>query len=112
MRARDGRRHSDGILRHRAWCIVALLIAGCLAGAVGMGNEFTWEQVDRLKLGMSKEQVIAIMGSQPSGFKSTTEHGKTREELGWVDMDTFDYKSVSAIFVDGKLAEVTRTTGP
>lgn len=99
-------------MRRTAILVMLLACAGCFAGAVGMGNEFTWAQADQLQLGMTKEQVIKIMGSQPSGFESTVENGHAREELGWVDMDTFAYKSVGAIFVDGKLAEVKRTTGP
>lgn len=89
-----------------------LLLSGCFAGAVGMGNQFTWEQVDQLELGMSKQEIVKVMGSQPAGVKTTTENGKTREELGWVDLDTFTYKSITAVLVDGKLEEVTRETGP
>ena len=90
----------------------AITVAGCFAHAVGMGNRFEWEQVDRLKIGMSQDEVIQIMGSKPTAVNATAEGGRNREELGWVDLGAFSYKSVGAIFVDGKLAEIKRTTGP
>ena len=91
---------------------LCLSLAGCFAHAVGVGNRFTPEQVDRLKIGMSKADVIAVMGSEPASVATTNENGHTREELGWVDLGAFSWRSVGAIFSDGKLIEIKKQSGP
>jgi hypothetical protein len=43
-----------------------LIAAALLTGCANRGVYFDWEDANRIKNGMSREQVIAIMGDDPS----------------------------------------------
>jgi hypothetical protein len=87
---------------------LCLPCSGCFAHTVGMGSRFSAQQTNQLQLGMTKDQVITIMGGQPTSVESTVDAQAPLlyEELGWVDLGVFTYKSVSTIFVDQKLVEI------
>lgn len=77
----------------------ALLLTLCLTACAG--TAFNWDSARQIKAGMTEQDVTAIMGS-PYLVKS--ESGK----LTWVwsYADAFaGAKSVSVVFVDGKVAE-------
>ncbi len=83
--------------------VAALLLAGC----VSMGTNYDPAAVDRLKVGMTKEQVIQMLG-QPNQVVTLAGGG---QKLIWVhstgSMFGANARSVGLPFgADGRLAEV------
>ncbi|MGE5501857.1 MAG: outer membrane protein assembly factor BamE [Ignavibacteriales bacterium] len=77
---------------------VAVALAGMLAGC-GAGRDFSMESVDKLKPGMTTDEVKAIMGP-PYGV---TVMGN-RAIWTWTRYSSFEgMKSATVTFVDGKM---------
>lgn len=55
--------------------ILAASLLGHLSGCSAIGNDFEWANARRVQNGMTREQVMAIMGSSPSSVEGG-DHGK------------------------------------
>ena len=58
----------------------ALIGASLIAGCSGLGDAFEFDHASRVRNGMTREEVIAIMGSSPATVEGT-DPGK----LTWID---------------------------
>ena len=69
------------MLSHRA--IILVTLAGLsLSGCITLGDDFALENAAKVKNGMTREQVIALMGSEPSSMEGTDE-GKLLWIYSW-----------------------------
>jgi hypothetical protein len=81
-------------MKRIAVVLVAAMLAGCAAG-----KDFSMENVDKLKPGMTTEEVKAIMGP-PYGVTVMGE----RSIWTWTRYGTFEgMKSATVTFVNGKM---------
>lgn len=92
-------------MRNHNVIFAALLLSGC----VSMGTNYDAAAVDRLQVGMSKTQVIQMLG-QPNQVISNTDG---TERLVWVhstgSMFGANARSVGLPFgADGRLADIPR----
>ncbi|MFZ5500625.1 MAG: outer membrane protein assembly factor BamE domain-containing protein [Candidatus Micrarchaeota archaeon] len=65
-----------------------------------MGPNFKWKDVQSLQMGMSKAEVVQILGKPTSVTATTTDQGQ-REVYVWVHVDAFmNSKYVSVVFLN------------
>ena len=84
--------------------IPALALISCLLAACStIGEDFEWDRARQIRNGMTREEVIAIMGSPPSDVEGG-DHGKLIWLFSSADPLDVYFKRVSFSFDDqGKL---------
>lgn len=90
----------------------AALLAASLTGCSAIGDDFVLENARRVQNGMTREEVIAIMGAEPSAVE-----GGDQGKLVWLyssaNFLTFNFKRVSFSFDEyGKVYDIPRDDHP
>jgi outer membrane protein assembly factor BamE (lipoprotein component of BamABCDE complex) len=79
------------------------LISGLLHACSTIGEDFEWDRARQIRNGMTREEVIAIMGSPPSDVEGG-DHGKLIWLFSSADPLDVHFKRVSFTFDEqGKL---------
>lgn len=88
--------------------IGGLLLVLCFAiGGCSAGQNFEWNNVRKLKPGMSKSEVTALLGRPDVVRTVPMPDGGHKEIWAWVYVNLFTgNKSVSVGFVDEKLFDI------
>lgn len=88
--------------------LLAALLATGLAACSTIGDDFVLANARRVQNGMTREEVIAIMGSEPSTVEGS-DHGKLIWLYALADPLTIDRKRVSFSFDEyGKVYGIPR----
>jgi hypothetical protein len=92
-------------------CAVLLVAAVVWILVHAFGSSVTLENYQKLKVGMTEAEVQAILGSPNKGKRSMTSAVPGREHAEyWIWMD--GTKTITVIFVDGKVAELQSNLQP
>ena len=87
------------LLKFPALALISCLLAACST----IGEDFEWDRARQIRNGMTREEVIAIMGSPPSDVEGG-DHGKLIWLFSSADPLDVHFKRVSFSFDDqGKL---------
>jgi hypothetical protein len=83
---------------------IVLIACFCTLVAVGCGSKLTQENVDKVKVGMSEADVVALLG-KPTGSTTTKMPGGSASRENWKE----DNKSVRIDFLDGKVVVIDKS---